>query len=162
MRAAMVSTGEADWVADIGFERIEDVPKAVSGTTAEVYTLVLDTVFHPELKKQKVRLALAHAIDCQGLLDSFFDGKIQCWGAISMDGTVGVTPQNSAPRTYDPVLAKRLLEEAGYDPENEININTRPGSHIRGLELTRQITPRTKNGHAHHPCLLYTSDAADE
>ena len=135
VRASMVKTGEADWVADIGFEFAEDVPKAVSGTTAEVYTLILDTVFHPELKKQKVRLALAHAIDCQGLLDSLFKGEIQCWGAISMDGTVGVTPENSAPRQYNPDLSKQLLAEAGYDPANDINVNTRPGSNIRGLEI---------------------------
>ncbi len=135
VRAAMVATGEADWVADIGFDFGKQAPKIVTGTTAEVYTLILDTVFHPELKKQKVRLALAHAIDCQGLLDSLFEGKIKCWGAISMDGTLGVTPQNSKPREYNPELAKKLLQEAGYDPANEINVNTRPGSNIRGLEI---------------------------
>ncbi len=135
VRAAMVATGEADWVADIGFDFGKQAPKIVTGTTAEVYTLILDTVFHPELKKQKVRLALAHAIDCQGLLDSLFDGQIKCWGAISMDGTLGVTPQNSKPREYNPELAKKLLQEAGYDPANEINVNTRPGSNIRGLEI---------------------------
>ena len=135
VRAAMVGTGEADWVADIGFEEVDRVPKWVSGTTAEVYTLILDTVFHPELKKQKVRLALAHAIDCQELLNSLFKGEIQCWGAISMDGTVGVTPENSKPREYNPELSRQLLEEAGYDPANAIDINTRPGSNIRGLEI---------------------------
>ena len=135
VRAAMVQTGEADWVADIGFEEAERVPKWVSGTTAEVYTLILDTVFHPELKKQKVRLALAHAIDCQGLLDSLFQGRIDCWGAISMEGTVGITPENSAVRKYDPDLARKLLKEAGYDPANSIDVNTRPGSNIRGLEI---------------------------
>jgi len=135
VRAAMVATGEADWVADIGFEEAEKVPKWVSGTTAEVYTLILDTVFHPELKKQKVRLALAHAIDCQGLLDSLFQGRIKCWGAISMEGTVGITPENSAVREYNPELSRQLLKEAGYDPVNSIDVNTRPGSNIRGLEI---------------------------
>ena len=135
VRAAMVATGEADWVADIGFEGAERVPKAVSGTTAEVYTLILDTVFHPELKKQKVRLALAHAIDCQGLLNSLFKERIKCWGAISMEGTVGITPENSKVREYNPELAKQLLKEAGYDPANSIDVNTRPGSNIRGLEI---------------------------
>jgi peptide/nickel transport system substrate-binding protein len=139
VRAAMLATGEADWAADIGFDQESQVPKAKSGTTAEVYTLVLDLMWHPELKKQKVRLALAHAIDCQELLDSLFDGKVACYGAISPRGSVGITPENSAPREYDPALARQLLAEAGYNPANPININSRPGSNIRGLEILEAV-----------------------
>ena len=139
VRSAMIQTGEAHWAADIGFEEVENVAnaggKTVSGKTAEVYTLVFDTVFHPELSKQKVRLALTHAIDCQTMLDSFFDGRIPCHNAISMNGTVGINEANSKWREYDPELARQLLAEAGYDEANEININTRPGSNIRGLEI---------------------------
>ncbi len=139
VRSAMIQTGEAHWAADIGFEEVDNVVnaggKTVSGKTAEVYTLVFDTVFHEELAKQKVRLALTHAIDCQTMLDSFFDGRIPCHNAISMNGTVGINEVNSKWREYDPELARQLLAEAGYDPENEININTRPGSNIRGLEI---------------------------
>ena len=139
VRSAMIQTGEAHWAADIGFEEVDNVVnaggKTVSGKTAEVYTLVFDTVFHPELSKQEVRLALTHAVDCQTLLDSMFGGRIPCHNAISMNGTVGITAENSKWREYDPELARQLLEEAGYDPDNEININTRPGSNIRGLEI---------------------------
>ena len=135
VRSSMIQTGEADWAADIGFDEIPRVPKHTSGKTAEVYTLVLDTVFHPELKKQKVREALAVAIDCQTLLDELFDGRIPCHAAISMKGTVGINDENSRVREYNPERAMELLAEAGYDPANEININTRPGSNIRGLEI---------------------------
>ena len=139
VRAAMIRAGEAHWAADIGFEEAESVNKTVSGKTAEVYTLVFDTVFHEELAKQKIRLALTHAVDCQTLLDSLFNGQIPCHQAISMKGTVGITDANSAPREYNPELARQLLEEAGYDPENEINVNTRPGSNIRGVELLEAV-----------------------
>ncbi len=135
VRSAMIQTGEADWAADIGFDEVAHVPKTTTGKTAEVYTLILDTVFHPELRKQKVRLALAHAIDCEELIQSLFEDQIQCHGAISMKGTVGINEANSKPREYDPKRARELLAEAGYDPANEININTRPGSNIRGLEI---------------------------
>ena len=145
VRAGMVVAGEADWVADIGFEEGGRVSHTVSGTTAEVYTLIPDTVFHPELSKQKVRLALLHAIDCQGLLDSLFGGRIQCWGAISMQGTVGIRPENSQPREYNPDLAKQLLKEAGYNPENSIDVNTRPGSNIRGLEIMEAVVQYWKD-----------------
>lgn len=145
VRAGMIVAGEADWVADIGFEEGGRVNHTETGTTAEVYTLIPDTVFHPELSKQKVRLALLHAIDCQGLLDSLFGKRIQCWGSITMQGTVGITPENSAPREYDPVLAKQLLEEAGYSPENAIDVNTRPGSNIRGLEIMEAVVQYWKD-----------------
>jgi peptide/nickel transport system substrate-binding protein len=139
VRASMLATGEADWAADIGFEEEDRVPQAKSGKTAEVYLLVLDLMWHPELQKQKVRLALAHAIDCEGLLQSLFEGRVQCHGAVSAKGTVGITPENSAPREYNPALSRQLLAEAGYDPANAIDVNTRPGSNIRGLELMEAV-----------------------
>jgi ABC-type transport system substrate-binding protein len=139
VRASMLATGEADWAADIGFDEEGRVPQAKVGTTTEVYTLVLDTMWHPELSKQKVRLALAHAIDCQGLLDSLFEGRIPCHAAIAPSKSVGITEENSAPREYNPELARQLLAEAGYDPANAIDVNTRPGSNIRGLELMEAV-----------------------
>ena len=78
---------------------------------------------------------MAIAIDCQTLLDSLFDGKIPCHAAVSMKGTVGINDVNSKVREYNPERARQLLAEAGYDPANEINVNTRPGSNIRGLEI---------------------------
>ncbi|MSQ05948.1 MAG: hypothetical protein EXR54_03200 [Dehalococcoidia bacterium] len=135
VRTAMLISGEADWAADIGFEEKKRVPQAKQSGTTEVYILVLDTVWHPELKKQKVRLALAHAINCQELLDGIFKGEQKCHAAVAPPGSVGITPENSKPREYNPALAKKLLAEAGYDPKNEININSRPGSNLRGLEI---------------------------
>lgn len=139
VRAAMVQTGEADWAADIGFDEIDRVPKSASGKTAEVYLLVFDTMWHPELKKQKVRQALSYAVNCKELLDALFDGKIPCHAAVSMVGTVGITAENSKPREYNPDLARQLLAEAGYDSANPIDINSRPGSNIRGLEILEAI-----------------------
>jgi peptide/nickel transport system substrate-binding protein len=139
VRASMLIAGEADWAADIGFEEKARVPQFKQSGTTEVYTLVLDLMWHPELKKQQVRLALAHAIDCQGVLDSLFHGEIQCHAAIAPPDSVGITPENSKPREYNPELARQLLEEAGYDPANEINVNTRPGSNVKGLELMEAV-----------------------
>jgi ABC-type transport system substrate-binding protein len=139
VRSSMLAAGEADWAADIGFDEIDRVPQAKTGTTTEVYALIPDTMWHPELKKQQVRLALAHAIDCEEMLNSLFGGQIQCHGSISPPGSVGVTAENSRPREYNPELARQLLEEAGYDPANAIDINSRPGSNIRGLEILEAV-----------------------
>jgi peptide/nickel transport system substrate-binding protein len=138
VRAAMVDTGEADWAMDIGFENKSNVPKWKQSTTTEVYALIPDLMWHPELKKKKVREALNLAVDCQAITDALLDG-IPCWGNISPQGSVGITPENSAPYPYSPERASQLLQEAGYDPNNKIRIYTRPGYCCRDLEFQEAV-----------------------
>ncbi|MSQ16563.1 MAG: ABC transporter substrate-binding protein [Dehalococcoidia bacterium] len=139
VRSAMVTAGEADWAEDIGFENQSKVPAAkVSGTT-EVYAAVLDTMWHPELKKQKVRLALAHAIDCEAIAKALYGGVVPCLGSISVKGTIGITERNSKPRDYNPTLAKQLLKEAGYDPANKINLNVQSNRVFKDLEFMEAV-----------------------
>ena len=139
VRAAMISTEEADWAADIGFEQRGRVPKFASGTNNEVYIYVLDTIWHPELRKLKVRKALNLATDCEALMEALYDGLQKCFGNISAVGTVGITPENSAGYPYDPVMAKQLLDEAGYDPDNEIIIFARANRVYRDVELNEAV-----------------------
>ena len=139
VRAAAVKTGEADWADNIGFENTTEVPKAVQAGTNEIYTLVSDNIWHPELKKKEVRMALAHAIDCQAIVESLYDGRNECFGNISQPGTLGINEQNSAPYEYNPTLSRELLAQAGYDPENEIRIHTRSGRVYRDIELHEAV-----------------------
>jgi len=66
----------------------------------------------PQLKKLKVRQALAHAIDRQAIIDKAMLQHSRLGGAI-------LPPEHYAQRktlpayAYDPALAKRLLQEAG-------------------------------------------------
>jgi ABC-type transport system substrate-binding protein len=139
VRAAMVDTGEADWAYDTGFENEESVPVPKSAGTTETYYLSLDTIWHPELMKKQVRQALNHAIDCPAIMDAFYQGRIQCHGNISPPGTLGLTPENSEPYGYDPNLARQLLEEAGYDPENEIRIYAREATAYLNVEFLEAV-----------------------
>ena len=138
VRAAMVQTGEADWAADIGFENKKNVPKWKQSSTAEVFALIPDAMWHPELKKKKVREALNLAIDCQAITDALLEG-LPCWGNINPPGTVGVTERNSAPYAYDPARARQLLQEANYDPENKIIIYSRTGNCCRNEEFQESV-----------------------
>jgi len=138
VRTAMVRTGEADWAADIGFDNKTNVPKWKQSGTTEVYTLIPDIMWHPELKKKKVREALNLAIDCQAITDALLEG-IPCWGNISPSGSAGLTPENTAPYPYDPVRARQLLEEAGYDPANKIIIYSRPGYCCKDVEFQEAV-----------------------
>ncbi len=139
VRAAMVSTGEADWAMDIGFDNLKNVPAFKQSGTTEVYALVLDTMWHPELKKQKVRKALAHAIDCKAIVTALYGGRVDCIGNISVLGTVGVTPKNYAPYEYNPDLARQLLKEAGYDPANQITIYVLANRVYRDVEFQEAV-----------------------
>ena len=151
VRAAMIQAGEADWAVDIGFENIEAVPVAKSGTNNEVFTLVADNIWHPELSKKDVRKALALGVDCQTLMEVLYDGLQECIGNISQWGTVGINESNYADYGFDPEQSRELLASAGYykddyDPDEnnydvneEIRIHTRAARVYRGLEMFESV-----------------------
>ena len=151
VRAAMIQAGEAHWAVDIGFENIDSVPLAKSGTNNEVFTLVADNIWHPELRKKEVRQALALGVDCQTLMEVLYDGLQECIGNISQWGTVGITESNYADYGFDPEMARELLATSGYykpdyDPERnnydvneEIRIHTRAARVYRGLEMFESV-----------------------
>ena len=151
VRAAMIQAGEADWAVDIGFENIESVPVAKSGTNNEVFTLVADNIWHPELRKKEVRQALALGVDCQTLMEVLYDGLQECIGNISQWGTVGINESNYADYGYEPELSRELLASSGYykpeydpsennyDVNEEIRIHTRAARVYRGLEMFESV-----------------------
>ena len=57
VRASMVGVGEADWTINLNLEHQDSVPVFKTGGAAETFVNVYDTVWHPELSKQDVRLA---------------------------------------------------------------------------------------------------------
>src|SRR5918992_1416259 len=122
--AAMVQTGEADIAWDVGVDSIGALPENMikSGSSAEVFGFWLNTLWHPELKKTEGRQAIAHAINCQEIVDSLYGGLGTCRGNVMWPGVIGATERNTAPYEYNPELSKQLLAEANYDPNNLIEI----------------------------------------
>src|ERR671914_11372 len=125
--AAMVQQGEVDIAFDVGVDVIDSLkPEQIkSGSSAEVFAFWINTLWHPELKKEKVRQAMVHAINCQEIVDSLYKGLPTCRGNIIWPGVVGATERNTAPYEYNPELSKQLLAEANYDPKNVIKITGR-------------------------------------
>jgi ABC-type transport system substrate-binding protein len=124
---AMVKTQEADLAWDVSVDAAEELPEDMIalGSSAEVYAFSADTLWHPELKKTEVRQAINHAINCQEIVDTLYHGLTECVGNIIWNGVIGATEENTAPYEYNPEKARQLLQQAGYDPANEIDIFTR-------------------------------------
>jgi peptide/nickel transport system substrate-binding protein len=81
---------------------------------------------HPALKDHDVRLAIAHAIDKQAIVERVLQG----YGSI---GTTVIPPYNrwrAEPEElieYDPAEAERILDEAGYVDTDGDGIREMPG-----------------------------------
>jgi peptide/nickel transport system substrate-binding protein len=138
VRAAMLQADEADW-AEITLDDRDRVPQFKVATNNEVYLYAIDTVHHPELSKVEVREALNLAIDCDTLMAQLYDDLLKCYGNIAQTGTVGVTPENSAPVPYDPDRARQLLKDAGYDPANKIILHTRSQKVVKDVEYAEAV-----------------------
>ena len=139
--AAMVESGEADIAWDIGVDQVGALPANMirAGTSAETYSLQIDTVWHPELRKKEVRQAMAYAVDCEAMAQSLYGGFTTCRGNIIWPGIIGATEANTAPYPYDPDKARELLAQAGYDPENEITLISRGVRVAKQTEVSEAI-----------------------
>ncbi len=139
--AAMVRAEEADIGWDIGVDQVDALPAAMvrAGTSAETYSLSVDTVWHPELKKKEVRQAIVHAINCQEMIESLYGGFTTCRGNIIWPGIIGATEANTAPYEYNPELSRQLLAEAGYNPENKITLISRGARVAKQTEVSEAV-----------------------
>jgi peptide/nickel transport system substrate-binding protein len=139
--AAMVKTGEADMGWDVGVDASKSLneDQIRIGTSAETFAMNANTVWHPELQKKNVRLAIMHAINCQEMIDTLYDGQTTCRGNIIWPGVIGATERNTAPFEYNPTLAKQLLAEANYNPANVITLTGRATRIPKQVEVYEAI-----------------------
>ncbi|MDE3077236.1 MAG: peptide ABC transporter substrate-binding protein, partial [Chloroflexota bacterium] len=134
---AATHTGELDVRLGVSAAQLE------AASQLKAYDLVsipIQSIFNMYLNWQKpglsdpdVRLALAHAIDKEGISKTILKGT-----ATSVD--VPVPPQSwaysSPPRiAYDPALAKKMLDQAGWKPEPD-GVRTKGGQRLKFTILT--------------------------
>lgn len=99
---------------------------------------------HPIFKNVKVRQALSHAIDRQAIINTLLFGKGQIIDNPVAPPTFALYYNPSVRRyAYDPVLASRLLDEAGYPKgANGVRFTTTlfgtPGVRARMNEILRE------------------------
>jgi len=103
----------------------------------------------PTWQDERVRRALAHATDVQGLIDRIFthDGRVVARPCV---GTVGPTlgPWHASdiePVDYDMERAKALLDEAGWIDTNNNGIRDKDGEKLRFSIMYQNGSDTTRN-----------------
>jgi peptide/nickel transport system substrate-binding protein len=116
-RVAALLSGDVDFIApvpptDLDRIRENEGTKLVTMTGTRVITLQMNQERHEALANTKVRRAMAHAINNQGIVEKIMKGFGTVAAQQSPEGYVGHNP-DLEPR-YDVAKAKQLMEEAGY------------------------------------------------
>ena len=120
-------------------DRLQDQPGIEAGYTTDgalVMAIVMNVQREP-LQDARVRRAINHAINRDRLVRLVLEGsqqRCQPWGQSSL----GYEPDLADACTYDPELARQLLEEAGYADGFDVTIlssSQRSGDWTRFAEL---------------------------
>jgi peptide/nickel transport system substrate-binding protein len=103
------------------------IVKVNSGYNEGLYFNMLDKG-HPAIKDEKVRQAIAYAINRKDITDKLLLGKTQP-AATFWDNTPYVDP-SVQPYPYDPEKAKQLLDEAGWKDSNGDGTRDKDGKEL--------------------------------
>ncbi|MBF0281441.1 MAG: peptide-binding protein [Zetaproteobacteria bacterium] len=103
--------------------------------TAPVYTYLGFNLKRPMFADQRVREAMAYAIDRQELVDGVLLGEGEVIASPYKPGTYWVN-QHLKPRSYQPEKAKALLMQAGWHDEDGDGYLEKDGQPLRFTVLT--------------------------
>lgn len=144
VRAAMVQTGEAQLARFLAPEECEACPQCAVAPSVETTFLRLD-VMHPTLADIRVRQAISHAIDREGVAEQIFGSGTpasQMVGPSANGYNAELTPV-----TYDLEQAQQLVAEAKADDvpvDMPLVVTTRQGVFLRNDELAQYIASQLK------------------
>lgn len=123
---AQIETGELDIMPELEHEAIERIEALDHVTVHSVPSAIMSNltinVTRPYLQDKRVRQAMMYAIDHEGIMNAAIQGqgRVQYHPFIapeSMQEVDGLTEY-----TYDPDRARELLEEAGWDNSQTVEI----------------------------------------
>ena len=105
------------------------------------YTYLGFNLRDPKFRDRRVRRAVALGINRREIIDLLFFGHGKpCYGPF-MPGS-SVYPKGFKPEKYDPLLARKLLKEAGYDREHPLRFtlvtNTGNETRINAAQIIQQ------------------------
>lgn len=124
-RVAALLSGDVDFIMPVppqDYARLEKTEgvKLVTMAGSRIITFQMNQERKEELKNQKVRQAIVHAINNPGIAKILMKGKATAAGQQSPEGFLGHVPELK-PR-YDLQKAKKLMKEAGYENGFELSM----------------------------------------
>jgi ABC-type transport system substrate-binding protein len=153
-RATMLEAGETQMSLGLStqdLERFKDTSgiKVLEGLGSQQYYITLNNS-RPPLDDVRVRQAINHAVDKQGIIDAVFLGS---WAEPATAPYMNETAQGfveGGTFEYDPDLARQLLEEAGWTAEGDgirqkdgeelaLTVHTRSGSTPGDIEIAELV-----------------------
>lgn len=119
---AEVMSGGEDFIMHVPkdqAEKLQTLPnlQVLSGNTMRIVFMQMNTLDgapNAEFRDIRVRKAIAHAIDREAIIKNIVGGGAEILNTICTPSQVGCTQEGAAVYKYDPVLARKLLAEAGY------------------------------------------------
>jgi peptide/nickel transport system substrate-binding protein len=127
---AEVISGQEDFIMHVPKDQAEQLAtmpnlQVVSGNTMRIVFMqmnILPNTPAPQLKDERVRKAIAHAIDRDAIVKNIVGGDARILNTICTPSQVGCTDKGATVYNYDPALSKKLLAEAGYPNGFDIDI----------------------------------------
>ncbi|MBL4917908.1 ABC transporter substrate-binding protein [Szabonella alba] len=142
-RMALMETGEVHIVERVPPEAVETInalPQAEVIQPPSMFSINMELVLRGPLEDPKVREALNLSLDREGMVQGILGGL----GTVSV-GMVGPGTQDELRRTYDPipfdpVRAKELIAEAGYQPgQIELTMTCPTGRYIKDVQVCQAV-----------------------
>ena len=129
---AEIMSGNLDWIYKVAADQATELSsvkslEVESKPTSRTMYIVLDAAGRtgPDspFKSLKVRQAVAHAIDRQGIVKALVKGGAQVLDAFCFSQDFGCPKDNLKQYSYDPEKARQLLTEAGYPDGFEVTFS---------------------------------------
>lgn len=143
-KLAALEAGEIDFIIDVPLDAVERIQRnpdlqLFSRPSNRLFYLVPSVLTDTPLKNAKVRQALWHAVDVNGLIQGLFKGRAKpLAGQVLTPSFFGFDP-NRKPTPYDPDRAKQLLAEAGFPNGFEFVFKYPSGRYAQDKEVGQAL-----------------------
>jgi peptide/nickel transport system substrate-binding protein len=134
-RYGALTSGQAQLIDDVPPEDVEALKKSgqLEFRREDVPGAVVSITFNSTrapLNDEKVRLALRQSIDVDTLVKSIYGGQYaRAWSPLS-PATPGFEPTLEGTWKYDPAVAGKLLDEAGWTARDSQGYRTKAGKRL--------------------------------
>ena len=142
-RVANLRSGKSDLIVTINADLAQELKKdakvkVLSVLSERVAYFHLNSLTGPTANL-KVRQAIAHAIDKQGIIDGLMQGFDKPAAIMLSPAHVGFVDGFKEAYPYDPAKAKALLKEAGITPDQSFTLFTAPTFDQRIVQAIQQM-----------------------